>query len=74
MISRGQGFHVVACWSYDSAPRPPPSPLPSASCLSFSVFLCVAAAGRSYWGGGGGGRGWAEEPVSQRRESQPGPL
>ena len=26
--------------SYDSAPRPPP--LTSASCLSFSVFLCVA--------------------------------
>jgi hypothetical protein len=34
--------------SYDSAPRPPPSPYSpaSASCLSFSVFLWVA--GRSY--------------------------
>jgi len=43
--------------SYDSAPRSPP--LPSASCPSFSVFLCVA--GQAYWrvrgGGGGCGRG-----------------
>jgi hypothetical protein len=45
----------------DQAPPPPPSPtsplLPSASCLSFSVFLCVV--GRAFWrekGGGGGGR------------------
>ncbi len=42
--------------SYDSAPRPAPSPpLLSASWLSFSFFLCVA--GRTYWrerGGGGG--------------------
>jgi hypothetical protein len=28
-------------------PPPPPYPLPSASRLSFSVFLCVA--GRAYW-------------------------
>ncbi len=33
--------------SYDSAPRTPPPPLPSANCLSFSVFLCVA--GLAYW-------------------------
>jgi hypothetical protein len=33
--------------SYDSAPRPlPPPSLPSASCLSFSVIMCVA--GRAY--------------------------
>jgi hypothetical protein len=37
--------------SYDSSHRPPPSPFPlqfpSARCLSFSVFLCVA--GRACW-------------------------
>ncbi len=41
--------------SYDSAPpHPLPPPLPSASCLSFSVFLC---GGREYtgWRGGAGG-------------------
>jgi hypothetical protein len=32
--------------SYDLAPPPPIPPLPSESCLSFSVFLCVA--GRAY--------------------------
>jgi hypothetical protein len=38
--------------SYDSAPRSPPlPPLPSAACLSFSVFLCVA--GRGGWKGEG---------------------
>ncbi len=39
--------------------RPIP-PLPSASCLSFSVFLCVA--GQAYWreSGGEGGRGGAK--------------
>ena len=51
--------------SYDSAPRLSSRvwsldhPLPSASCLSFSVFLCVA--GRAYWrerrvGGGDGAK------------------
>ncbi len=43
---------------YDLAPHPhPPSPLLFASCLPFSVFLCIAAC-RAYWqewGGGGGG-------------------
>jgi hypothetical protein len=36
--------------------HPLPPPLPSASCVFFSVFLCVA--GRAYWRGGGGGSGW----------------
>ncbi len=45
--------------SYDSDPHLPPfPPLPAASCLSFSVFLCVAGReltdGRE---GGGDGRG-----------------
>ncbi len=38
--------------SYDSAPRPPP--LPSTSCLSFSVFKCVF--GRAFWQERGEGR------------------
>ncbi len=51
-----------ALWrSYDSAPRPPPCqyppPLPSASCLSFSVFLCVAGRAYSTYGMGGRRRG-----------------
>ncbi len=38
--------------SYDAAPSPLPPPLlPSASCVSFSVFVCVA--GLAYWLGGG---------------------
>ncbi len=45
---------------YEMAPPFHPPPFPSAWCLSFSVFLCVAD--RAYWsergrGGGGGGRG-----------------
>ncbi len=50
--------------SYDSAPRPPLPPLPSARCLSFSAFLCVAGRHTVLTGesgergeGGGGGRG-----------------
>jgi hypothetical protein len=49
--------------SYDLAP------LPSASCLSFSFFKCVA--GRAYWrerGGGGGGG------ANQTTTRKPGPL
>ncbi len=43
--------------SYDSATPPSHPLLPSESCLSFSVFLCVA--GRAYWRkkGVGGGEG-----------------
>ncbi len=33
-------------------PTPLYPPLPTASCLSFSVFLCVA--GQAYWRGGEG--------------------
>jgi hypothetical protein len=36
MIFREPGFLEVV--QYDLAPRPPPSPLPSANSLSFSVF------------------------------------
>ncbi len=39
-----QAFYL----SYDLAPPPPPPSLMSASCLSISVSLCVAA-DRSYW-------------------------
>jgi hypothetical protein len=41
--------------SYDLAVSPSPPPLPLASCLSFSVFLCVAgwAYIRERWGGEG---------------------
>jgi hypothetical protein len=45
---------------YDLAPPPSlPLPLPSASCLSFSFFLCVA--GRAYWRGGGGTKSYDSE-------------
>ncbi len=49
MIYRGPGFLAVV-WFI-------PPPLPSANCLSFSVFLCLA--GRAYYRerGGGGERG-----------------
>ncbi len=48
--------------SYNLAP--PPHPLPSASCLSFSVFQFVT--GRTYWrkmgeGGGGGAKSFDNE-------------
>jgi hypothetical protein len=44
--------------SYDSAPRPPPPlPLTEASCLSFSVFLCVA--GLAYGRRGVGRGAWS---------------
>ncbi len=52
MISRGPGFLVIRPLNY------PLPPLPWASCLSFSAFLCVS--GRAYWregGGEGGGQG-----------------
>jgi len=53
MIYRGQGFHAFVWFSSSPTPFPP---LPSASCLSFSVFLCVA--GRAYWGEKWVGDGW----------------
>jgi hypothetical protein len=50
MIYRGPGFLA--------APPPLHSPLPpSASCLSFSVFLCVASRVYCDWRGEGGGGG-----------------
>ncbi len=53
--------------SYDLAPpQPPPSPLPSTSCLSFSVFLCVAS--RCYWP-----KGLEEEP-NHTTARKAGPL
>ncbi len=42
MYYRGPGFLVVVYFGSLSSP-----PLPSADCLSFSVFLCVAL--RAYW-------------------------
>ncbi len=40
--------------SCDLAPPPPhPLTLSAASCLSFSVFMCVAC--QAFWRGGGGG-------------------
>ncbi len=63
MIYRGPGF----LRSYNSAPRPPPSsPLLSATCLYFSVFLCVA--GRAY-SEGRGGKGWSWSRITQPKES-----
>jgi hypothetical protein len=44
MMYRGTGFLAVV-W-FGSSPIPSPL-LPSASCLSFSIFLCVAV--RAYW-------------------------
>jgi hypothetical protein len=43
--------------SYDLAPTLPP--LPYASCLSFSVFLCVV--GRASWRGEGGAKSWESQ-------------
>ncbi len=60
MIYRGPGFLVVL-W-FDSSPT-----LPSASYLSFSVFLCVIS--RAYWGG----KGVGEKPI-YRTERKPDPL
>jgi hypothetical protein len=50
---------------YDSAPRP----VPSAICLSFSDFPCVAWVELTDDGGGGGGRGGARKQIKQTRES-----
>ncbi len=59
MNYRGPGFLAVIWFGSLPTPSPPPA-LPSASCLSFAVFLCVA--GWAYWRVGG--RGGGEEPNS----------
>ncbi len=61
MIYRGSG--VLAVVLFGSSPTTSP---PAASCLSFSVFLCVA--GRAYWRrgrgkGGGGAKSYDGEKV-----------
>ncbi len=61
MISRGPGFLAVI-WLGSS-----PIPLPSASCLSVSVILCIA--GQAYWRE----RGWGEGP-NHMTARKPGPL
>jgi hypothetical protein len=53
MIYRAPSFLAVV-W-FGSSPTPFPIPFPSASCLSFSVFLCVA--GRACWRERGRARG-----------------
>ncbi len=57
--------------SYNLAPAPTPSPLLSASCLFFSVFLCVV--GRAYWrergGVGGGAKSYGEKVWSSTNHS-----
>jgi hypothetical protein len=50
MIYRGPSFLSVLC--FGSTPAPSPPPLPTANCVSFSVFLCVA--GPAYWPARGG--------------------
>ncbi len=59
MVYIGPSFLAVV-W-FGSPPHPLPPPLPSASCLSFSVFLCVAY--RAYW------RERSGKGVIRRRES-----
>jgi hypothetical protein len=66
MICRGLGFLAIVWFSFmDSLP-----PLPSASCLSFSLFLCVA--GRAYrrerWGRS------PNHPNHTAAARKPGPL
>ncbi len=65
MIYRGSGYLAVM-W-FGSTPAPFPLPLPSANCLSFSVFLCVF--GRAYWRD----RGWGGEGVGLESR-KPGPV
>ncbi len=58
MIYRGPGFLAVVSFGPPCPTPPPPLSLPLASCLSFSVFLCVAD--QAFWV-----RGWegvGEEP------------
>ncbi len=64
-------YRTMLSWGqYDLAPRPPPSPfLPSANCLNFSVFLCVA--GWAHWRSTDreGGRRWRRSQIIRPRES-----
>ncbi len=69
MIYRGRGFLAVVGMIRLLA-HPHLSSLPSATCLSFSVFLFIA--GRDYWREGGGGGG-VEEP-NHTTARKPGPL
>jgi hypothetical protein len=63
IIYRGPGFLVVVWFGSTPAPfLPPPTPFPSATCLSCSVFLFVI--GRAYWGRGG----WAWSRMMQPQE------
>ncbi len=63
MVNIGPGFLAVV-W-FGSTPMSPP-PLPSASCLSISVLLCVTS--KAYWQEGGGKR-WGRSQIIWRRES-----
>jgi hypothetical protein len=64
MIYRGPGFLAVL----SVGPSPNPShPLQSASCLCFSVFLCVAD--RGYWQERWGRRGWWRSKLITSQES-----
>ncbi len=67
MIYRGPGFLPIVL--FGSSPTPFP-PLRSASCLSFSVFLCVA--GRAYWREKRGD-GLGDKP-NHTTARKPGPL
>jgi hypothetical protein len=68
MIIEDEAFSL----SYDLAPPPSlPHTLPSASCLSFSVFLYIG--GRAYLLTGEGGGGVEEDP-KHANPRKPGPL
>jgi len=67
MIYRGPGCLSVVWFGSSLTPSPP---LPWASCLSFSVFLCTAV-GRAYWRERVEGVG--EEPTHATGR-KPGPL
>ncbi len=66
VIYRGPGFLAVL-W-FGSSPTPFPLSFRSASCLSFSVFLCVAD--QACWRPTGErGRGWARSRIIRPQES-----
>ncbi len=69
MIYRGPGFLAVV-W-IGSSTSPSPKPLPSATCLSFSVFLCDA--GRAYRRERGR-KGWERSQIIPWRESLVHPV